>query len=224
MALQRAATSSSPPHQQKHAQKIPSLLSGGRPQPPYLLHIPQGDLRRMYRRFVCCSSTNILFENAQPNFRAQPHRRVVALISEYRQKRYRSVWFREYDEYGAEAANNNKVKSPNPPPPQNHVDKNGTPTPPSVDAHLAAREALQETANDSCKTAAIPLELSRIESGERRQSSGYPPAQLSRTSLLGKPLKSGKHRGPRYRKSQALVYNFLERPRGYKSACYHILL
>ncbi|KAF8792570.1 hypothetical protein HNY73_004149 [Argiope bruennichi] len=151
--------------------------------------------------------------------------RVVALISEYRQKRYRSVWFREYEEYGAEAANNNKVKPPNPSSLQNHVDKNGTPTtPPSNEAHLAAREALQERENDSCKTAAIPLELSRIESGERRQSSGYPPAQLSRTSLLGKPLKSGRHRGPRYRKSQALVYNFLERPRGYKSAWYHILL
>ncbi|GFQ69630.1 uncharacterized protein TNCT_276841 [Trichonephila clavata] len=150
--------------------------------------------------------------------RRQPHRRVVALISEYRQKRYRSVWFREYDEYGG-----NKSGAL---PLQNHVDKkNGTATtPPSGEAHLAAREALQETANDSCKTAAIPLELSRIESGERRQSSGYPPAQLSRTSLLGKPLKSGRHRGPRYRKSQAVVYNFLERPRGYKSAFYHILL
>lgn len=150
--------------------------------------------------------------------RRQPHRRVVALISEYRQKRYRSVWFREYDEYGGNKSG--------PLPLQNHVDKkNGTATtPPSGEAHLAAREALQEIANDPCKTAAIPLELSRIESGERRQSSGYPPAQLSRTSLLGKPLKSGRHRGPRYRKSQAVVYNFLERPRGYKSACYHILL
>ncbi|CAL1277232.1 unnamed protein product [Larinioides sclopetarius] len=169
-------------------------------------------------------SSNIRFDKAPSNIRAQPHKRVVALISEYRQKRYRSVWFREYDEYGAEAANNNKVKPPNPSSLQNHV-KNGTATtPPSNEEHLAAREALQETENDSCKTAAIPLELSRIESGERRQSSGYPPAQLSRTSLLGKPLKSGRHRGPRYRKSQALVYNFLERPRGYKSACYHILL
>lgn len=127
--------------------------------------------------------------------------RVVALISEYRHKRYRSVWFRE--EHGSH---------PNPPQ-SKHANNN-------ADHHIAAREALQGSPAPR-KTAAIPLEFSRIESG---QSSGYNPAQLSRTSLLGKPLKSGRHKGPRYRKSQALVYNFLERPRGCRSVAYHVLL
>lgn len=125
----------------------------------------------------------------------------MALISEYRQQKYRSVWFRE--EHGSRS---NPHQS-------NHANE-------KVDRHIAAREALQGSSAPR-KTATIPLEFSRIDSG---LSSGFDPAQFSRTSLLGKPLKSGKHRGPKYRKSQALVYNFLERPRGCRAVAYHVLL
>ncbi|XP_035230216.1 uncharacterized protein LOC118202175, partial [Stegodyphus dumicola] len=147
--------------------------------------------------------------------------KVVALISEYRKKRYRSVWF---EEYGSEASKaESKQPLPNTNSRHNHANNNGAAASLLENLHLAAKEALQ-VSPDSCKTAAIPLELSRLESGGLRHSSRNPPAQSSRTSLLGKPIKSGRHRGPRYRKSQALVYNFLERPRGFKSVTYHVLL
>lgn len=48
---------------------------------------------------------------------------------------------------------------------------------------------------------------------------------LSRTSLLGRPLKvETHHRDLRYRKKQNIIYNFLERPRGWRAALYHFLL
>lgn len=50
-------------------------------------------------------------------------------------------------------------------------------------------------------------------------------SDMSRTSLLGRPLKIETHyRDLRYRKKQNIIYNFLERPRGWKAAVYHFLL
>ncbi|KAL7636538.1 UNVERIFIED_CONTAM: hypothetical protein RMT77_013313 [Armadillidium vulgare] len=44
-------------------------------------------------------------------------------------------------------------------------------------------------------------------------------------SLLGKPLNyKSSRRDMRYRRIQAKIYNFLERPRGYKAITYHILV
>lgn len=48
---------------------------------------------------------------------------------------------------------------------------------------------------------------------------------VSRTSLLGRPLKvETHHRDLRYRKKQNIIYNFLERPRGWRAAFYHFIL
>uniref|UniRef100_A0A182FH70 Ion transport domain-containing protein n=1 Tax=Anopheles albimanus TaxID=7167 RepID=A0A182FH70_ANOAL len=43
-------------------------------------------------------------------------------------------------------------------------------------------------------------------------------------SLLGKPLNynRGSRRDARYRRLQSRVYNFLERPRGFKAIFYHV--
>ncbi|KAG8191566.1 hypothetical protein JTE90_021171 [Oedothorax gibbosus] len=161
----------------------------------------------------------------------------VATHHEYREKRYRSVWFREAEEYyGASAATDQQNDSkPQQQPlstfqPNHNGPTAGRDQDNSADVASAARTlGNQEPAGKSAgkepagNTAAIPLELSRLETGERRSSLEY-PAQLSRTSLLGKPLKAGKHRGPRYRRTQAVFYNFLERPRGFKSFAYHFLL
>lgn len=77
------------------------------------------------------------------------------------------------------------------------------------------------------------LELRQLEAGERyARSHGpfgctpRPSSEVSRTSLLGRPLKTGpyRHRDPRYRKSQNLIYNFLERPRGWRAFIYHMLM
>lgn len=52
-----------------------------------------------------------------------------------------------------------------------------------------------------------------------------PSSELSRTSLLGRPLKVETHyKDLRYRKKQNIIYNFLERPRGWKAALYHFVL
>lgn len=56
-----------------------------------------------------------------------------------------------------------------------------------------------------------------------RQQTGS--GDTSRTSLLGRPLKvETHHRDLRYRKKQNIIYNFLERPRGWKAAIYHFIL
>lgn len=76
------------------------------------------------------------------------------------------------------------------------------------------------------------LELRQLEAGERyARSHGpfgctpRPSSEVSRTSLLGRPLKTGyRTRDPRYRRTQTRVYNFLERPRGCRAVFYHILL
>ncbi|XP_053201857.1 uncharacterized protein LOC128386803 isoform X3 [Panonychus citri] len=49
--------------------------------------------------------------------------------------------------------------------------------------------------------------------------------QQPRLSLLGKPIvpRSIKQRDPRYRRTQILIHNFLERPRGKKAVVYHLL-
>jgi hypothetical protein len=63
---------------------------------------------------------------------------------------------------------------------------------------------------------------------QKRGPSGMPEptgSDMSRTSLLGRPLKIETHnRDLRYRKKQNIIYNFLERPRGWKAAAYHFLL
>lgn len=52
-----------------------------------------------------------------------------------------------------------------------------------------------------------------------------PSSELSRTSLLGRPLKVETHnRDLRFRKKQNQMYNFLERPRGWRAALYHFAL
>lgn len=52
-----------------------------------------------------------------------------------------------------------------------------------------------------------------------------PSSELSRTSLLGRPLKVETHnRDLRFRKKQNMMYNFLERPRGWRAALYHFSL
>ncbi|CAN8017452.1 unnamed protein product, partial [Ixodes persulcatus] len=71
------------------------------------------------------------------------------------------------------------------------------------------------------------MELARLEQGGPRHGSllSLHTSLPSRTSLLGKPLKGGSHpRDAKYRKKQTFMYNFLERPRGYKAAAYHIFL
>ncbi|CAG2161721.1 unnamed protein product [Oppiella nova] len=76
------------------------------------------------------------------------------------------------------------------------------------------------------------LELRQLEAGERyaRTHGPFgctprPSSEVSRTSLLGRPLKAGyRHRDPRYRKLQNVLYNFLERPRGCRAASYHLLM
>ncbi len=46
-----------------------------------------------------------------------------------------------------------------------------------------------------------------------------------RMSLLGKPLNYRAHkRDARYRRSQAKVYNFLERPKDWRAISYHLLV
>uniref|UniRef100_T1J3K6 Uncharacterized protein n=1 Tax=Strigamia maritima TaxID=126957 RepID=T1J3K6_STRMM len=46
-----------------------------------------------------------------------------------------------------------------------------------------------------------------------------------RMSLLGKPISyKATRRDVRYRKLQSKIYNFLERPRGCKAVCYHVLV
>lgn len=60
------------------------------------------------------------------------------------------------------------------------------------------------------------------------QSKGPRPSsscELSRTSLLGRPLRVEMHnKDLRYRKKQNIIYNFLERPRGWRAALYHLVL
>ncbi|RWS14174.1 hypothetical protein B4U79_10115 [Dinothrombium tinctorium] len=85
---------------------------------------------------------------------------------------------------------------------------------------------------DCINSTADLLELRQLEAGERYNRPGgpfactpRPSSEVSRTSLLGRPIKAGaRHRDPRYRKTQNKVYNFLERPRGCKAACYHIFI
>ncbi|OQR77530.1 potassium voltage-gated channel subfamily KQT member 5-like [Tropilaelaps mercedesae] len=79
------------------------------------------------------------------------------------------------------------------------------------------------------------MELARLEAGGPRNASGKNNSSMlslhstsvpSRTSLLGKPIKGhpGRASDAAYRKRQAFWYNFLERPRGYRAASYHILM
>ncbi|UXI21633.1 testis-specific serine/threonine-protein kinase 1-like [Sarcoptes scabiei] len=86
---------------------------------------------------------------------------------------------------------------------------------------------------DYCNPEADLLELRQLEAGERyARSHGpfgctpRPSSEVSRTSLLGRPIKPGpyRHHDPRYRKSQTIVYNFLERPRRWKAFVYHVVM
>lgn len=52
-----------------------------------------------------------------------------------------------------------------------------------------------------------------------------PSSELSRTTLLGRPLKvETHHRDHRHRKKQNTMYNFLERPRGWRAVLYHMTM
>ncbi|GIX78862.1 uncharacterized protein CEXT_637401 [Caerostris extrusa] len=187
MALQPAATSSSPLINRSTRKRSRHFFPGSAATSLFIAHPARRSSEDVSKiRLLFFNQHSVRKRSAElsrptpQESRGSDQRVPTETLQERVVSRIRRVWGR------GSKQQQSQVAQP-PPPQQNHVDKNGTPTPPSVDAHLAAREALQETANDSCKTAAIPLELSRIESGERRQSSGYPPAQLSRTSLLGKP-------------------------------------
>jgi potassium voltage-gated channel KQT-like subfamily protein len=63
---------------------------------------------------------------------------------------------------------------------------------------------------------------------DRHSSRGSSRLHQPRMSLLGKPIHarsvSGKRRDKRYRRIQNVIYNFLERPRGYKAFSYHIIV
>ncbi|KAA0199870.1 hypothetical protein HAZT_HAZT009866 [Hyalella azteca] len=63
-------------------------------------------------------------------------------------------------------------------------------------------------------------------SGEsRRRVGGCSRLTQPRMSLLGKPLNyKNSRRDQRYRKLQAKIYNFLERPRGWRALSYHLLV
>lgn len=71
------------------------------------------------------------------------------------------------------------------------------------------------------------------QEGQRENSSGFNIRKnmncnryhQPRMSLLGKPLHfHGHRRDARYRKLQARIYNFLERPKTWPSALYHVLV
>ena len=85
----------------------------------------------------------------------------------------------------------------------------------SQKANLEARRLRDE---------AGPQGLAGQQQEQQQQAAGHAP-DLSRTSLLGRPLKvETHHRDLRYRKKQNIIYNFLERPRGWRAALYHFLL
>ena len=73
-------------------------------------------------------------------------------------------------------------------------------------------------------------EKKRDNDSEKR-STGRKPGHLHsrlhqpRMSLLGKPLNYRAHRrDARYRRAQAKIYNFLERPKDWRAISYHLLV
>ena len=99
------------------------------------------------------------------------------------------------------------------------------------DLHLRNKITLHRF--DYVNSEADLLELRQLEAGERYNRSHHgpfgctprPSSEVSRTSLLGRPLKPGIHRrDARYRKLQNKVYNFLERPRGCQAVTYHVAM
>lgn len=101
--------------------------------------------------------------------------------------------------------------------------------------HVALRSTIKVTITrfNYVDSEADLLELRQLEAGERYNRSHHgpfgctprPSSEVSRTSLLGRPIKPGtRHRDARYRKLQNKVYNFLERPRGCQAVSYHVLM
>lgn len=83
----------------------------------------------------------------------------------------------------------------------------------------ASQVAISTTAPTGTRTSATTAHKLCLRESSR------PSSELSRTSLLGRPLKvETHHKDLRYRKKQNIIYNFLERPRGYKAAFYHFVL
>lgn len=88
------------------------------------------------------------------------------------------------------------------------------PQPPSA-AGCGCARSLARAAEHQCSSSNKPAQ----------REPSRPSSELSRTSLLGRPLKVETHyRDLRYRKKQNIIYNFLERPRGWRAALYHFAL
>ena len=91
---------------------------------------------------------------------------------------------------------------------------------PCVRFQLLAGTGKMDRDNDLCNSKAeISLDLNRLS----RKGTGSVRYVQPRLSLLGKPIAFKMHRrDARYRRLQARVYNFLERPKDLLSVLYHI--
>ena len=95
------------------------------------------------------------------------------------------------------------------------------PRPPRVE--FIGMEDLDIEKNDSRTKKAVENDLRRLNRKEPgAQSARY---HQPRMSLLGKPLNYRAHkRDARYRRLQARIYNFLERPKDWRAISYHLLV
>ncbi|XP_052897766.1 potassium voltage-gated channel subfamily KQT member 1-like isoform X5 [Anopheles moucheti] len=83
----------------------------------------------------------------------------------------------------------------------------------STEIHYTENEEVRKKISDEIKSACKLSDKNRADRLAR-----------PRMSLLGKPLNynRGSRRDARYRRLQSRVYNFLERPRGFKAIFYHV--
>uniref|UniRef100_A0A6E8VPH7 Uncharacterized protein n=1 Tax=Anopheles coluzzii TaxID=1518534 RepID=A0A6E8VPH7_ANOCL len=83
----------------------------------------------------------------------------------------------------------------------------------STEIHYTENEEVHKKISDEIKSACKLSDKNRADRLAR-----------PRMSLLGKPLNynRGSRRDARYRRLQSRVYNFLERPRGFKAIFYHV--
>ncbi|XP_067142123.1 potassium voltage-gated channel subfamily KQT member 1-like isoform X3 [Centruroides vittatus] len=74
------------------------------------------------------------------------------------------------------------------------------------------------SSSSNCGELNVSVELHELEDGKQR-------FHQPRMSLLGRPITCRhRPRDPRYRKFQLRIYNFLERPRGWRTVFYHIMV
>ncbi|XP_023216748.1 potassium voltage-gated channel subfamily KQT member 5-like isoform X4 [Centruroides sculpturatus] len=74
------------------------------------------------------------------------------------------------------------------------------------------------SSSSNCGELNVSVELHELEDGKQR-------FHQPRMSLLGRPITCRhRPRDPRYRKFQLRIYNFLERPRGWRTVLYHIMV